>query len=68
MPQGTLAAGCSLMLYGKVKAMCSNGRSGSLTGLAHSAAKLGTGLTGDSTKSKGRQAATAASRNAAIWL
>ena len=48
--------------------MCSNGRCGSLVGLAHSAAKLGTGLTGESTKSKGWQAATAASRIAPIWL
>ena len=36
--------------------------------LAHSAGKLGTGLTGDNTKSKGWHAATAASRSAAIWL
>jgi hypothetical protein len=63
-----LAAGCPLMLNGSVKAMCSNGRSGSFSGLAHSAGKRDTGLTGESTKSKRAQAATAASRSAPIWL
>ena len=67
-PQSMLAAGCSLMLNGSVKAMCSKGRCGSLSGLAHSAANVGTGLTGDKTKSTGRQAVAAASRSAAIWL
>ena len=33
-PQLIDSAGCSLMLYGKVCAMCSNGRAGSFSGLA----------------------------------
>ena len=43
------AAGCSDMLKGTVKPMCSSGRSGSLVGEGNSAAKAGTGDTGDST-------------------
>jgi hypothetical protein len=46
-----LAAGCSLMLNGSVKAMCSNGRSGSLVGHGHSAANAATGAVGERTTS-----------------
>ncbi len=63
-----LAAGCSLMLYGTVNAMCSNGRFGSLVGHGSSAANAGIGAVGVSTTSYGAQAATAASRIAPIWL
>ena len=48
-----LAAGCSLMLYGSVNAMCSNGRAGSLVGHGSSAAKAAIGAVGDSTTSNG---------------
>lgn len=65
--QGTLTAGCSLMLNGSVKPMCSIARSGSPVGLGDSAAKALTGATGEMTKSKGWLAATAASRSAANW-
>ena len=58
-PAGTLADGCSLMLYGSVKPMWSIARAGSLLGMAHSAGKLATGDTGLSTKSNGWLATTA---------
>ena len=64
-----LAAGCSLMLKGSVKAMCSSGRAGSLVGLGQFGGdRPAIGAVGESTKSKGAQAATAASRIAPIWL
>ena len=43
------AAGCSDMLKGTVKPMCSSGRNGSLVGDGRSAAKAGTGDTGEIT-------------------
>ena len=43
------AAGCSDMLNGTVKPMCSSGRSGSFVGEGRPAGKAGTGETGDST-------------------
>ena len=52
-PQLTDAAGCSLMLNGNVKPMCASARSTSLVGEGHSAGKVGTGDTGDSTRSNG---------------
>ena len=42
-------AGFSAMFHGTVKAMCSNGFAGSLSGAANSAAKFTTGDTGEIT-------------------
>ena len=44
-----LAAGCSDMLKGTVKAMCSSGRSGSLVGEGSSAANAAIGAVGEIT-------------------
>ena len=40
-------AGCSVKFHGTVKAMCSNGRSGSSPGEQRSAAKAGIGAVGE---------------------
>src|SRR4029453_12704184 len=52
VPPGVLhgeAPGCSDMLNGRVKPMCSSGRSGSLVGEGNSAANAGTGDVGEIT-------------------
>ena len=68
MPQGMEAAGCSDMLKGTVKAMCSSGRSGSSVGEGRCASKATTGAVGESTQSKGAVARTVATRVAWNWL
>ena len=56
------------MFAATVKPICSKGRCGSWIGEASSAGKAGTGETGESTKSKGALAFSAASLIASIWL